>query len=138
MAKGDKTVLAKASDPAIISTVLVTSNKDQSRAVDLAGGVSVLQYFESILADTVRVSVNYTDTGHTVKSEDDDTVMAAVEGLPIVGTETCKVIIEDNNENEIELETVPKLISKPLKERLKHEAQRLNYMKQSSKGVLPI
>jgi hypothetical protein len=104
MAKGDKTVLAKASDPSIISTVLVTSNKDQSRAVDLAGGVSVLQYFESILADTVRVSVNYTDTGHTVKSEDDDTVMAAVEGLPIVGTETCKVIIEDNNENEIELE----------------------------------
>ena len=104
MAKGDKTVLAKASDPAIISTVLVTSNKDQSRAVDLAGGVSVLQYFESILADTVRVSVNYTDTGHTIKSEDDDTVMAAVEGLPIVGTESCKVIIEDNNENEIELE----------------------------------
>ena len=41
-------------------------------------------------------------------------------------------------ENEIELETVPKLISKPLKERLKHEAQRLNYMKQSSKGVLPL
>ena len=41
-------------------------------------------------------------------------------------------------ENEIELETVPELISKPLKERLKHEAQRLNYMKASSKGVLPI
>ena len=41
-------------------------------------------------------------------------------------------------ENEIEVETVPKLISKPLKERLRHEAQRLNYMKQSSKGVLPL
>ena len=41
-------------------------------------------------------------------------------------------------ENEIELETVPKLISKPLKERLKHEAMKLNYMKQSSKGVLPL
>lgn len=41
-------------------------------------------------------------------------------------------------ENEIELETVPKLISKPLKERLRHEAQRLNYMKKSSKGVLPL
>ena len=104
MAKGDKTVLSKASDPAIISQVLVVSNKDKNRAVDLAGGVNILQYYESILADTVRVSVNYTDTGHTVKSEDDDTVMAAVEGLPIVGTETCKVIIEDNNENEIELE----------------------------------
>ena len=104
MAKGDKTVLSKASDPAIISPVLVISTKDQSRAVDLAGGVTILQYYESMLADTVRVSVNYTDTGHTVKSEDDDTVMAAVEGLPIVGTETCKVVIEDNNENELELE----------------------------------
>ena len=41
-------------------------------------------------------------------------------------------------ENEIELETVPKLLSKPLKERLRHEAQRLNYMKQTSKGVLPL
>ena len=41
-------------------------------------------------------------------------------------------------ENEIELETVHKLVSKPLKERLKHEAQRLNYMKASSKGVLPL
>ena len=41
-------------------------------------------------------------------------------------------------ENEIEVETVPKLISKPLKERLRHEAQRLNYMKASSKGVLPL
>ena len=41
-------------------------------------------------------------------------------------------------ENDIELETVSKLISKPLKERLRHEAQRLNYMKASSKGVLPL
>ena len=42
------------------------------------------------------------------------------------------------NENEIEVETAPKLLSKPLKERLRHEAMRLNYMKQSSKGVLPL
>ncbi len=41
-------------------------------------------------------------------------------------------------ENEVELETVPKLISKPLKERLRHEAERLNYMKKRSKGVLPL
>lgn len=41
-------------------------------------------------------------------------------------------------ENEIEIENVPKLLSKPLKERLRHEAQRLNYMKKSSKGVLPL
>ena len=41
-------------------------------------------------------------------------------------------------ENEIEMESVPKLLSKPLKERLRHEAQRMNYMKKSSKGVLPL
>ena len=115
MTKGDNIVLSKASDPAIISTVLVTSNKDQSRAVDLAPGVNLLKYFESILADTVRVSVNYTDSGYSVKSEEDDTVMAAVEGLPIVGTETCKVIIEDNNENEIELDMFVNKVT-PIKE----------------------
>ena len=49
-----------------------------------------------------------------------------------------EAVVNYCQENEIELETVPKLISKPLKERLKHEAQRLNYMKASSKGVLPI
>ena len=41
-------------------------------------------------------------------------------------------------ENEIEIETVPKLMSKPLKERLRHEAERLNYMKKRAKGVLPL
>ncbi|AET72670.1 hypothetical protein P29A0810_209 [Synechococcus phage S-CAM8] len=41
-------------------------------------------------------------------------------------------------ENEIEIETVPKLVSKPLKERLRHEAEHLNYMKKRSKGVLPL
>ena len=101
-----KTVLAKASDPAIISQVLVVSNKDPNRAVDLAGGVNLLQYFESILADTVRVSVNYVDSGYSVKSEDDDTVMAAVEGLPIVGTETCKVIIEAVSYTHLTLPTI--------------------------------
>ena len=39
---------------------------------------------------------------------------------------------------EIEIETVPKLMSKPLKERLRHEAERLNYMKKRSRGVLPL
>ena len=41
-------------------------------------------------------------------------------------------------ENEIELETVPKLISKPLKEKLKYEAQRLNFMKRTSRGLLKL
>ena len=45
-------------------------------------------------------------------------------------------IIHYCGENNIEIETVPKLISKPLKEKLKYEAQQLNYMKKTSKAKL--
>lgn len=41
-------------------------------------------------------------------------------------------------ENNIEIETVSKLISKPLKEKIKYDAQRLNYMKKTSKARLAI
>jgi hypothetical protein len=40
--------------------------------------------------------------------------------------------------NDIEIETVPKLISKPLKEKLKFDAQNLNYMKKTSKAKLKL
>ena len=38
--------------------------------------------------------------------------------------------------NEIEVESVPKLISKPLKEKLKYEAQELNFLKRTSRAKL--
>ena len=38
--------------------------------------------------------------------------------------------------NEIELDSVSKLISKPLKEKLRHEAQQLNFMKKTSRTKL--
>lgn len=38
--------------------------------------------------------------------------------------------------NEIELESVSKLISKPLKEKLKMDAQKLNYIKRTSRSKL--
>ena len=47
-------------------------------------------------------------------------------------------IIHYCTENNIEIETVSKLISKPLKEKLKYDAQRLNFMKRSSKARLII
>ena len=47
-------------------------------------------------------------------------------------------IIQYCDNNDIELETVSKLISKPLKEKLKHEAQQLNYMKKTSKAKLTL
>ena len=38
--------------------------------------------------------------------------------------------------NEIEIESVPKLISKPLKEKLKYDDQKLNFMKKTSRAKL--
>lgn len=47
-------------------------------------------------------------------------------------------IVHYCSENNIEIETVSKLISKPLKEKIKYDAQRLNYMKKTSKARLAI
>ena len=41
-------------------------------------------------------------------------------------------------QNSIELESVPKLLSKPLKEKLKFNAQELNFLKRTSRAKLPI
>jgi hypothetical protein len=40
--------------------------------------------------------------------------------------------------NTLDVESVTKLISKPLKERLKHDAISLNFMKKTSRAKLPI
>ena len=40
--------------------------------------------------------------------------------------------------NSLEVESITKLISKPLKERIKWDATRLNFMKATSKAKLPI
>jgi len=40
--------------------------------------------------------------------------------------------------NSIDLESVPKLISKPLKEKIKYQAMELNFLKRSSRAKLPL
>lgn len=40
--------------------------------------------------------------------------------------------------NKIDLESVPKLISKPLKEKIKYEAMELNFLKKTSRARLKI
>ena len=42
---------------------------------------------------------------------------------------------EDNN---IEIDSITKLISKPLKEKLKCDAQQLNFMKKTTRAKLPL
>ena len=45
-------------------------------------------------------------------------------------------IITFCEENKIEVDSVSKLISKPLKEKLKYDAQQLNFMKKTSRAKL--
>ena len=47
-------------------------------------------------------------------------------------------IIHFCEQNSIEVEFVPKLITKPLKEKLKYEAMELNFLKKSSRAKLPL
>lgn len=47
-------------------------------------------------------------------------------------------IIEYCELNEIDIELVPKLITKPLKEKLKWNAMELNFLKKTSFGKLPL
>ena len=45
-------------------------------------------------------------------------------------------IVHFCEQNAIDLEAVPKLISKPLKEKIKYEAQELNFLKRTSRAKI--
>ena len=47
-------------------------------------------------------------------------------------------IIHFCEQNSIDVESVHKLISKPLKEKIKYEAQELNFLKRTSRAKLPL
>ena len=47
-------------------------------------------------------------------------------------------IVHFCEKNSIDVESVPKLITKPLKEKLKYEAMELNFLKRTSRAKLPI
>ena len=47
-------------------------------------------------------------------------------------------IVHFCDKNSIDVESVPKLIPKPLKEKIKYEASELNFLKRSSRAKLPL
>ena len=99
-----KIVGAKAAGPAIkegggggIEEVFITSNEDEGKQVSLTNATAAILYYESILQDSVRATITFTDTGGTV---DDKSTM---EGLPIVGQENVSIQVRDNNDNELKI-----------------------------------
>ena len=47
-------------------------------------------------------------------------------------------IVQYCDDNGIEIESVSRLMSKPLKEKVKYDATELNYLKKTTRGKLPL
>ena len=86
---------ASLSAPAQIKSYSIASN--EGKTAQLIGGIIKLQYFESLLNDTVSSNILYVDTGGVV---DGKTVL---DGLPLVGGEKSRFIMEDNQGTELEV-----------------------------------
>ena len=54
------------------------------------------------------------------------------------GMKYMDAIIFFCEKNNVDVESVPKLVSKPLKEKLKAEAMELNWLKRTSRAKLPL
>ena len=61
-----------------------------------------------------------------------------IENLVQINTEMNYIdaIVYFCEQNNIDLESVPKLISKPLKEKIKYDAMELNFLKRTSRAKL--
>jgi hypothetical protein len=90
-------IISKSAESSNISRIDVISNKDQSKSVSLVGGAVRLMYYESILQDTIRATITFTDTGNAI---DNKTVL---EGLPLIGQEKIYIKFSDNNSKELNL-----------------------------------
>ena len=95
---------AKAAGPAIkdgggggIEKIDITSNEDESKKISITNSVAAFLYYESILQDSIRATVTFTDTGGSVDNK------TATEGLPIVGQENVSIKVTDNNDNELKM-----------------------------------
>ena len=101
-------VTSKASEPALLQKVTVLAKKSK-RTVSLLGGTVRVLYWESILGDTVRASVVFTDAGNTMNittakgqgNKGRKKKVSAVEGLPITGGEQVDLKFTDNNGNSV-------------------------------------
>ena len=89
---------SKQAVPATVSKLKITSNKEKGKTVNLIDGLVRLMYYESILQDTIRSEIVFTDTGNSIDEK------SVLEGLPIVGTEDVELEFKDNNDTTIKID----------------------------------
>ena len=111
----EKQAEVRQSGPSLLQQIDVVSNENSSSTVSLISGTVRVLYYESILQDTVRASVVFSDAGNTMtrtvktgrgqgnksRSRTDKKKISAVEGLPIVGEEQVSLKFTDNKDNTI-------------------------------------
>ena len=96
----------KNSAPASITKADVISNVDTEKSVSLVNGILRLTYHESILQDSVKAYVVFSDVGNAIDGK------SAMEGLPLIGTEDFRLEFEDNNEEKIKYVSEKALVIK--------------------------
>jgi len=108
-----KQAKTRQSGPSLLQQIDVVSKENKNSTVSLISGTVRVLYYESILQDTVRASVVFSDAGNTMtrtvktgkgqgnksRSRKDKKKISAVEGLPIVGEEQVSLKFTDNNDN---------------------------------------
>ena len=87
--------VGKAAEAGFIKEISISSNEG-GKAVSLQGGFFELKYYESIMSNTVKATLIYTDSGDTIDGK------TARSGLPIVTEEMVTLKFEDNNKNILE------------------------------------
>ena len=100
----------KVSAPCDIEKIVVTSNKKvggKSNNVDLSGGFILLQYYESLLSNTIGVTYTYSDSGNSVNNNKEgsncDNTGTVIDALPLKGGETVELSFTDNRNNNLDL-----------------------------------
>ena len=91
---------SKNSEPASITKADVTSNVNSQKSVGLTNGILRLTYHESILQDSIKAYIVFSDVGNAIDGK------SVVEGLPLIGTEDFKLVFEDNNDEKIKVDMV--------------------------------
>ena len=91
---GNTKITADKAAPSTIKEFSIISNVT-GKSVSILDGIIDFKYYESIMQNTVRVTVTYADTG--VIKGDETGGKSVIEGLPLVGSEKCEVKFEDNN-----------------------------------------
>ena len=76
---------SRRSSPATISKANAISNSDSSKVASLVNGILNLTYHESILQDSIKAYIVFSDVGNAIDGK------SVVEGLPLIGTEDFKL-----------------------------------------------